>query len=325
MVFKMDTPEGPATTDALLALRGQEGFSEAALRRALEIVLAPPDRPAWRDFLDRTLLVLGALLVTAGIVFFFAFNWQALGHLAKLGLVEAAVAGAALAAWRLGPERTAGSVMLVVAALLVGPMLGVYGQIYQTGADAYELFLGWTLLILPWALAGRNAAMVLVILALVNVTANLAWIQLLDRWSWFTSDFHLAMFGLNAVLWVGWELLRRSVPGYSWVTRILLALCLVHLTIPAIMAVVDEPTGSQGWSLMLLAATLVAVFTLVRRWDRDLFLPALGLASAIAVVTTVAVRVLLLESDSSEFGLLLVGLIVLAQVTAAAAWLRRAA
>lgn len=325
MTFKMDTPEGPATPDALLALRGQEGFSEAALRRALELALEPPDRPAWRDFLDRTLLVLGALLVAAGVGFFFAFNWQALGHLAKLGLVEAAVVAAALGAWKLDPEKTVGSVLLVVAALLVGPTLGVYGQIYQTGADSYELFLAWTLLILPWVAAGRNGAMALLVVALVNVTANLAYGQLLDRYTWGYTNFHLILFAVDAALWLVWELLRRRQPGPSWVTRVLVALCLLHLTIPSIVAVVDEPTGWQGAALALLAATLVALFTLVRRWDRDLFLPALGCASAISVLTTVSIRLLVMESDSSEFGLLLVGLFILVQVTAAAAWLRRAA
>lgn len=321
----MDTPEGPATPDALLALRGHEGFSEAALRRSLELVLEPPDRAAWLEFLDRTLLALGALLVTAGVGFFFAFNWQALGHLAKLGLVQAAVAAAALGAWRFGPERTVGSVLLAVAALLVGPTLGVYGQIYQTGADSYELFLAWTILILPWAVAGRNAAMTLLVVALVNVTTDLAYGQLLDRDTWGYANFHLSLFGVNAALWLAWEVLRRHQAGYSWVTRILAALCLLHLTIPSIVAVVDEPTGWQGAALGLLGATLVVLFTLVRRWDRDLFLPAVGFASAIAVLTTVAIRLLLMESDSTEFGLLVVGLFILVQVTAAAAWLRRAA
>lgn len=319
----MESSEVPATPDAILALRGQEGFPEAALRRALEIALEPPGRAAWRDFLDRALLVLGAALVTSGIGFFFAFNWEALGHLARLGLVQAAVVAAALGAWRLGPERTPGAVLLVVAALLVGPVLGVYGQIYQTGADAYELFLGWTLLILPWAVAGRNSAMALLVAVLVNVTANLAWIQLWDRSSWGEADFHLAMFALDGALWGLWEFLRRGAPGPSWVTRALVAACLLHLTIPSVLAIADEPTGWPGTALAVLAAFLVGVFTLLRRWDRDLFLPALGFAAAITVLTTGACRIFLYDRAASELGLLVVGFLVLAQVTGAAVALRR--
>ncbi len=34
--------------------------------------------------------------------------------------------------------------------LMIGLSLAVIGQVYQTGADSYLLFLIWTLLLLPW-------------------------------------------------------------------------------------------------------------------------------------------------------------------------------
>ncbi|KUI74635.1 hypothetical protein A1D09_04345 [Acinetobacter baumannii] len=37
-----------------------------------------------------------------------------------------------------------------ICGLMVGLSLAVIGQVYQTGADSYLLFLIWTLLLLPW-------------------------------------------------------------------------------------------------------------------------------------------------------------------------------
>ena len=43
------------------------------------------------------------------------------------------------------------------ATFLIGTLFAVFGQIYQTGADAYDLFLGWTLFTILWAVAIRFA------------------------------------------------------------------------------------------------------------------------------------------------------------------------
>ncbi len=36
-------------------------------------------------------------------------------------------------------------------------LLAVYGQTYQTGADPYELFFGWAILIIGWVAISRFA------------------------------------------------------------------------------------------------------------------------------------------------------------------------
>lgn len=317
----------PATPEAILALQGHPGVSPEAIRRALELALPTPGPEAWTHFLDRTLLFLGGLLATSGVVCFFAFNWQALGRLARLGLVEAAVVLAALGAWRLGPERLAGQVLLTVAAALVGPLLGVYGQIYQTGADAWNLFLAWGLLIVPWVLVGRNPVLWLLLLGLGNLTAWLAWDQLAGMEPWDSASFYLWMCSANSLVWLAGETLRRRNPGplaSSGVIRVLATLCLVYAAVPSWMAIL-EPRFEGPWlGPVFLAALLVAIFRLVRPRDPDLFLPAAGLAAAISVVTVAASRVLLEESDAEEAGVLVMGYLVLAQVAAAAAWLRRA-
>ncbi len=321
------TREVPATPEAILALRGQPGVSPEAILRALELALPAPGPGAWRHFLDRALLVLGGLLATSGIVYFFAFNWEALGRLGRLGLVEGAVVLAALGAWRLGLERLPGQVLLTVAAALVGPLLGVYGQTYQTGADAYALFLSWAILIVPWVLVGRNIALSLLLLGLGNLTAWLAWDQMVGTDAWDSAPFQLWMCAGNSLLWMAWETFRRRTTGPlapSGLSRALGALCLFHAAIPSWMAVLEYHARGPWLGPVFLAALLVAIFRLLRPRDRDLFLPAAGLAAAISVVTTAASRVLLEGSTAEEVGMLLMGVLVLAQVAGAATWLRQA-
>lgn len=62
--------------------------------------------------------------------------------------------------------------------LMIGLSLAVIGQVYQTGADSYLLFLIWTLLLLPW-LYRPNIG----IFALICITSQLALFLFLNRLS----------------------------------------------------------------------------------------------------------------------------------------------
>ena len=65
-----------------------------------------------------------------------------------------------------------------ICGLMVGLSLAVIGQVYQTGADSYLLFLIWTLLLLPW-LYRPNIG----IFALICITSQLTLFLFLNRLS----------------------------------------------------------------------------------------------------------------------------------------------
>ncbi|HEY6391266.1 MAG TPA: DUF2157 domain-containing protein [Bryobacteraceae bacterium] len=140
--------------------------------RALEIGGLTPQLSDWRTFLQTLLLWTGSVLVAAGVIFFFAYNWRSLHRFGKFALAETVFAAALIAAWRLGTERLAGKAALCGAALLTGALLALLGQTYQTGADTYELFAFWAALILPWAIAARLAPLWLMWIGLVNLSAT---------------------------------------------------------------------------------------------------------------------------------------------------------
>jgi len=115
------------------------------------------DEAFWVRWGLRALMALGAGQFLAGVVFFFAYNWHDLSDLAKFAIVETALVIAAGGALLVGLDRAFGQVLLIVASVLTGVLLAVIGQVYQTGADAFELFVAWAALILPWAIISRSA------------------------------------------------------------------------------------------------------------------------------------------------------------------------
>ena len=87
----------------------------------------------------------------------------------KFALVEIVLACCLIGAWKVGLDRIGGQVLLLGASMLVGVFLAVFGQVYQTGADAYQLFVAWAALIFAWVLLGRFGALWIMWLALLNI------------------------------------------------------------------------------------------------------------------------------------------------------------
>ncbi len=131
------------------------------------------DSAQWKQFFRILLPVLGVSLMVSGIVFFFAYNWAELHKFIKLGLIEAmlilTIALVLFTRWSVSMKQ----VLLTAASVLVGALFAVYGQIYQTGANAYDFFFGWTLFVTLWAVAGRCAPLWLLWIALTNITIYL--------------------------------------------------------------------------------------------------------------------------------------------------------
>ena len=64
------------------------------LARAMAVAGVTPDAARWQRFVSALLLWLGALLFAAGVIFFFAYNWDALGRFSQFGVVEVLLAAA---------------------------------------------------------------------------------------------------------------------------------------------------------------------------------------------------------------------------------------
>lgn len=216
------------------------------------------DHAYWRVWAMRALLVLGASHFLAGIVFFFAYNWDDLSPFAKFGLLQAGLVISVFAAVRLKVASPAGQALLISASIFTGVLFAVIWQVYQTGADAYELFTAWSVLILPWVIASRSSAHWFLWIVICLTAFSLYGNQVLVPLGALTHDQLGIAVGAAAIVSMGaCEL--AVLAGLKWLgdrwLRVSLALIGVGiLFVPAMMFVFDWQGISLGITAFVVAA-----------------------------------------------------------------------
>lgn len=313
--------------DVLVDWAEQGHIRSEDLPRALALTGVTPDGGAWRRFMAVLLLSLGALLVATGVIFFFAYNWQAIGRFEKFAIVEVLLVAAAFGAWFYGLDKTAGQAALLLAALLTGALLALIGQTYQTGADPWQLFAIWALLVVPWVLVSRMPVLWLLLVALVNLALTLYFQTFHGFFGvMFAGEILIwTLFALNGLALVAWELAaRHGTPWMQgrWAARILIAAVGMAITGLALSTILDR-LGVGHLRLLVYLGWLGAMYAYYRRTSIDLFALAGGVLSVVVVVTALLGRLLLDFADAGGF--LLIGLAVIGMSAAGALWLRRIA
>ncbi|HUF19543.1 MAG TPA: DUF2157 domain-containing protein [Burkholderiales bacterium] len=295
------------------------------LHAALAVAGVFPSDAGWRRFLDRLLLWLGALMIAAGAIFFFAYNWDDLGRFAKFALAQALVMAALAAIWRTGIEHVAGKVALLAAALFVGALLALVGQTYQTGADTWELFAVWAALILPWAVLGRLAALWLLWLGIVNlaIVFYFSTFGILFGLVFGTERLLWLLFGVNTAALAVWELLALRFAQERWPMRVLAVVSGGLVTVLAIFSILEWQSRSN-LGLIAWFGYFAAVYAVYRRYLRDIFMLAGGVLSTIVVIAT-WFGDLMFDTVQAEPVFLLLALIIIGLSAAGGAWLRRVA
>jgi len=156
--------------------------SEDVIHRALHESIYP-DKADWKKFLQVFLITLGIGFTVAGIIFFFAYNWASLHKYVKIGLIQVLILVTTLLVFLPKLQPLVRNIILTAAALLVGVLFAVYGQVYQTGANAYDFFLAWTVFITIWVVVSNFAPLWLIYLILINTTFSLYVEQVANDWS----------------------------------------------------------------------------------------------------------------------------------------------
>lgn len=242
-----------------------------ATARYFAAASAVRDDPAWARWALRAILAIGAGHLLAGIVTFFAYNWADMSAFAKFATVEAGLVIALVGAWLAGIERPVGQTLLIGASVLVGALLAVIGQVYNTDADAYTLFVAWAVLILPWTLASRSAAHWAVWLVVLYLALSLYGEQALIPEERLTdSSLWVALGGLASLILALREFaVRRAMPwlAHRWTRIALLIATLGLLFWPAFVYVIDWEGGPYALLAFVVALALGAAT--YRRWLPD--------------------------------------------------------
>src|SRR5699024_9654838 len=109
------------------------------------------------------------------------------------------------------------STLLVLAALMVGALLALLGQLYHSGADSWRLFAWWVLLLIPWAVGLQSLPIILLSWFLTNISISLLIVTSFYYFGHFALSVGLAL--SNGVMYLVFSLWSLSVPRIGAVMR----------------------------------------------------------------------------------------------------------
>ena len=292
---------------------------------ALAATKIVPDGKAWRSFIDQLLLWLGGLALAFAAMFFVAYNWNDIGRFAKFGLVEACLVLAIVAHWKLADRQVAGQVSLFVATILLGVLLALYGQTYQTGADPWQLFCNWALLASPWVVIARFPALWVLWLALINLSMVLyhqALGSVFDLMFGYDSGVYWLIFLCNSLALIVWELLTATWPWLNerWAIRLLAVAGGIPVTWLVLHQIFDSQEASS-WAALAWGIWLTCLYLVYRKKRPDLFMLAGGCLSGIVVLLSFLGEHMLDEPSAGS--MLFLAVLVIGLGTGAAVWLKK--
>ena len=331
----------PRRTIEQLLKQGALPLSHADVAAAhLEVY---PTKQTWLAFFDKALLVIGAVALVLSLVFFIAYNWMDMGKMGKFALVEGAlVISIALYVALSFRQRfqLIRQLLLLIASVITGSLLALFGQVYQTGADTWQLFFGWAVLIIPWVIIARFPALWLLWLGLVNASLVLYF---------DVADFAFANYLYQGILQIGllaavnfmalnlWLFFienkrssQTSIPesvSYTkvdlhWSTYVVGLLSTYFITHLAIITIFDSiDILSLSITLVLWASWCAFMLWRFYRSSINLLMLTYLCGSVIAVIMFWAGRLLLGNFDAGGF--LILALLLIGMSSAAVVWLRK--
>ncbi|MDO5769887.1 MAG: DUF2157 domain-containing protein [Psychrobacter sp.] len=299
-----------------------------------------PNQRSWLAFFDKALLITSLVAIGLALVFFIAYNWFHMGKMGKFALVEGALVLTVLAYMVLAYRRKytlLQQLLLLVASIIVGSLLALFGQVYQTGADTWQLFFNWSLLILPFVLIARLPALWLLWLALVNTTAKLYFLvigvgldsfgfsRLFDSWAYDDFIYYILTSAVTMsalILWLKFLGRRTSRQiSHHWSTYIVALMATYYVT-----RLADFPINHSADMITTIVAMVLwfswASFMYLRfyRSSVDILMLTYLCVSAISVVMLWVGDTLLKNYD--PIGFLLMGLLLIGMSSGAVVWLR---
>jgi uncharacterized membrane protein len=246
---------------------------------------------------SQILAISGAISLVLGLIFIIAFNWAGLPSVAKFGLVQGLIVLLVLSAVWQGLSEPIGKGLLVISIGCIGPLLAVFGQTYQTGADVWQLFFSWALLGLIWAFAARSAGGWLLWVILAQAALWLRFHTYFDLSSFRIASVPLwAVVGaVNGALLVVWELAANR---YQWLTgrlapSLIAGVLVFALTVATVYAIATSMDfGLEhpmlGWFCAMLAGSLWYA-----RGRRDIVSTTFCWVSTAAIMLTLVIRLLI--------------------------------
>ena len=297
------------------------------IEQALAVTNSLPSAADNLSFLSRVVLSCAVLLLCSGVIFFFAYNWDDLSRYNKFAIAQGALILSLLPLLRVNLQQPTGQAALFGASLLVGGLLALVGQTYQSGADTYQLFLVWAILITPWVLLARSPALWLLLLVLLNLSVILALDDLAIH-SLIAPFTHpgWSLFALNTAALAVWiRVTQQSQHSLlmRWAEHVMGLYCLLIITALSLEYVYAD-ASADGLTLPIWGLfSALGVYLYRQRQLNLLMLSALLLATIFLIVGILAHALMDIVPFDGLF--LLLALTVMGLSSASAVWLRQLA
>ncbi len=207
--------------DTLHLLAKHSKWEATSIRKVLLNTGLRPGISEWMFFIDYLLLSLGAIFLVCGLFFFFAYNWNSMSKFLKLGFAQFPIVGLGIYLFFKKTNSLIGKIVLTALSCLIGLAFAVYGQIYQTGATAFDFLSAWALLSLVWVLISDFPPLWFLYLILLNLTV-LFRIEQFHRMMDYR-DVSVIFTLLNFVALLGFETLnhyRKPMTIHRWFPQV---------------------------------------------------------------------------------------------------------
>lgn len=299
-----------------------------------------PSKRSWLVFFDKAMLIIGAVALVLSLVFFIAYNWINMGKMGKFALVEGALVVTIALYVALSFRRRfqlIRQLLLLIASVITGSLLALFGQVYQTGADTWQLFFGWAVLIVPWVIIARFPALWLLWLGLVN-TGLILYFGVMDFA--FVSYFYEGVLQIGVLAAVNFVALNlwlafidrqlpsvtrsRFKPELDWSAYVVGLLSSYFITYLAILYVFDDANILMTLIALLLWMSWCGFMVWRFYWYRINLLMLTYLCGSVIVVVMFWAGKLFLDNFDMG-GFLILALLLIGMSSAAVVWLRHAA
>lgn len=252
------------------------------------------DAKAWMRFVQAFTLTLGSGLMLAGIIFFFAYNWELMHRFVKLGIAVALILAVFTAAIKVKMSDFTRKITVSVLCGLVGVFWAIFGQVYQTTADSYVFFLTWACCILVWVYVTDFYPLWAIFIALVSMGV----IPLFPDNRWY-----LTVLMLYGAAWIAFFVFApKYLPNLSappsWFTSILFTIEF-GMAVCVVCFVILNEAGMRHAVVALFNLLMAFVVTVATIWcslrQKNIWLYSMLFIGALSVLECVFVRCLTYE------------------------------
>jgi len=286
----------------LLIIRRYANIPSSTIKQALEDNVYA-SKQNWHKFLKFLFLTLAIGFLVTGIIFFFAYNWDDLNKFVKLGIIQALlIAGTIFIVIGKSPPPIK-NIVLTGLSMLVGALFAVFGQIYQTGANAYDFFLGWTVFITVWVIVTNYTPLWLIYSILLNTTFFFFSQQVAYNWSDTTIVWSFIL--INLLMLLTFLFLEKYKTNFSldnWFYDILKLAIASCCTIAIILLKESDNVAVNIISFIAIAAIYLIAIKQSKN-DKSIYnLALITLSIIISIIYYLIIHI------NEEIGILMIGL-----------------